>query len=88
MGSEEGLTPLHCAALAGSAACARLLLDAKADPQLAAADGRCSIQWNATAALGLSWGHICHVRPCMGSWQALFLAAERSPTAALRFLVG
>ena len=29
--NEEGLTPLHCAAIGNSAECAQLLLDAKAD---------------------------------------------------------
>ena len=51
MGNEEGLSPLHCAALAGSTACTRLLLDAKADPQQAASDGRCSVYWVTTLLL-------------------------------------
>jgi len=38
----EGLSPLHCAALADSVPCAKLLLDAKADPALAAFDERYS----------------------------------------------
>lgn len=38
----EALTPLHCAALAGCAECARRLLDAGADRAAAAADGRCA----------------------------------------------
>ena len=38
--NEGGLTPLHSAALGGSAACAELLLEMGALPDLAAADGR------------------------------------------------
>ncbi len=36
----ERLSPLHCAALADSTSCAKLLLDAKADLALASSDGR------------------------------------------------
>ncbi|KAK9794006.1 hypothetical protein WJX73_006428 [Symbiochloris irregularis] len=39
-GASEGVTPLHCAALASSGTCAKLLMDAGADPNLAAHDGR------------------------------------------------
>lgn len=42
MDNLEALSPLHCAALAGSGPCAKLLLDAKADPALAASDNRYS----------------------------------------------
>ena len=38
--NPEGLSPLHCAALADSMSCAKLLLGAKADPALASSDGR------------------------------------------------
>ncbi|BDA45387.1 probable serine/threonine-protein phosphatase 6 regulatory ankyrin at N-terminal half [Coccomyxa sp. Obi] len=38
--NPERLLPLHCAALADSMSCAKLLLDAKADPALASSDGR------------------------------------------------
>ncbi|EIE20348.1 hypothetical protein COCSUDRAFT_83548 [Coccomyxa subellipsoidea C-169] len=38
--NPEALSPLHCAALADSVPCAKLLLGAKADPALAASDGR------------------------------------------------
>ncbi|KAK9842348.1 hypothetical protein WJX81_007989 [Elliptochloris bilobata] len=38
--NAEALTPLHCAALASSAECVQMLLDAGADRAAAAADGR------------------------------------------------
>lgn len=42
MDNEEGLSPLHCTALADSSACAKLLLNAGADLALLTADGRWS----------------------------------------------
>ena len=38
--NSDGVTPLHCTALAGSAECAQLLLDAKANSLLSTHDGR------------------------------------------------
>ena len=38
--TPDGLTALHCAAMAGSSSCARLLLDAGADSSLTTHDGR------------------------------------------------
>ena len=38
--NEEGLTPLHCAAIGNSAECVQLLLDAKADRNVADHEGR------------------------------------------------
>ncbi len=38
--NEEGLTPLHCAAVGSSAQCAQLLLDAKADRNAVDREGR------------------------------------------------
>ena len=37
--NEEGLTPLHCAAIGNSAECVQLLLDAKADRDVADREG-------------------------------------------------
>ena len=38
--NEEGLTPLHCAAIGSSAECAQLLQDAKADRNAVDREGR------------------------------------------------